>query len=150
MKTVEEILTEGIEPARLAVSLQGLSSAMALKDGRDEALASWAQEWGAALIADISHRVVAVGRLLAIRIFLQQGLQSAMLMVQALEAVAKLPKAKIRRGIVDVMQKHGAVMVFNSWLSEGAALFDNTAEIQEHAVNRSMEDRQVGESEHVN
>lgn len=152
MKNVDQMLEEGIEPARLAGSMQELSSALALRDGRDESLARWAETWGPELIADISQRSVAVGRLLAIRIFLQQGLTSAMLMVRGLEAVAKSTssKARIKATIVKVMKEHARPMVLNSYLSEGASLFDTAADIQGHAAQRSVEDHELREVPDVN
>ena len=155
MKDVDQILEEGIEPARLARSLQELSGSLRLREGRDESLARWAESWGAELIADISQRSVAVGRLLAVRIFLQQGLTSAMLMVRGLEAVAKSTssKARIKAVIVEVMKRHARPMVLNSWLSEGAGLYDTAADIQDHAARRSVEDQEsleATEMRHVN
>ena len=150
---VDEMLDEAIEPAELARSLRDLSSGLALGgDRRDRVLARWAEEWGATLVADISHRSVAVGRLLTIRIFLQQGLASAMRMIPAIESAAGLlpRKSRIRSKILKVLREHARPMMYNSWLSEGAALHDTTAMIQAHAVLRSQKQRGPGELADVN
>lgn len=131
MKDVDQMLEEGIEPARLARSLQELSGSLGLWEGRDEALARWAEHWGAELITDISQRL------------------------RGLEAVAKSTgsKARTKAAIVEVMKEHDRTMVLNSWLSEGAGLYDTAAGIQDHAARRSVEDqesREATEMRHVN